>query len=384
VTNDTTAKIGLLRADQVGSLLRPQSLKDAFAGNSEGRVGEDTLRRTQDESIRLVLNEQERHGLPIVTDGEFRRRGFQDSFGEAVSGYDLGTTTPRAAADEGEVRPLEKVSHDLSAPGPAVARRRPVKERLRLVRNLALEEYRFASALTQRPVKVALIGPDRISQRYAWEQSRHVYSGMDEFIADVVAIERQMIQELVDASCRYVQIDAPGFTAYVDPTSLEQMRSRGEDPQANFERAIAAENAVIEGFSDVTFGIHICRGNERSMWHREGHYDAIAERLFSGLNHDRLLLEYDSDRAGSFEPLRFVPRGKVAVLGLITTKMPALESLDELKRRIEEATRYLPLEQLALSPQCGFSSGLAGNLLSEADQWRKLDRMMETVSAVWR
>jgi 5-methyltetrahydropteroyltriglutamate--homocysteine methyltransferase len=188
-------------------------------------------------------------------------------------------------------------------------------------------------------------------------------------------------------------MDAPGFTAYVDQVSLERMRARGEDPDKNLERGIQAENDVIAGFEGVTFGLHICRGNPRGVdqatgkvmpqWHREGHYDSIAERLFSGLKHHRLLLEYDSERAGDFTPLRFVPRGKIAVLGLVTTKSAELESVETLKRRIDDAARHLPLEQLALSPQCGFSSGVDAVQLSEDAQWRKFERILETARDVW-
>jgi 5-methyltetrahydropteroyltriglutamate--homocysteine methyltransferase len=206
---------------------------------------------------------------------------------------------------------------------------------------------------------------------------------VDDFVADVVAIEREMIQGLADAGCRYVQIDAPGFTAYVDPPSLEKMRQRGEDPMENFARSLKAEGDVVRGFPGVTFGIHLCRGNQRSMWHREGTYDAIAERIFNELPHQRFLLEYDTPRAGSFEPLRFVPKGKTVVLGLVSTKVSALEEEDFLKRRIEEASKFIPVDQLAISPQCGFASDVVGNLLSEDDQRRKLERVVKTAQAVW-
>jgi 5-methyltetrahydropteroyltriglutamate--homocysteine methyltransferase len=230
---------------------------------------------------------------------------------------------------------------------------------------------------------VSLIGPDRIGQRFDHAASTAVYRGMDAFLADVVAIEREMIRALVDAGCRYVQIDAPGYTAYVDEPSLAQMRARGEDSNENFERSLKADAALVAGFPGATFGIHLCRGNQRSMWHREGTYDAIAERLFNELPHDRFLLEYDSPRAGSFAPLRFVPKGKVVVLGLVSTKVPELETGDSLKRRIDEASKYLPLDQLALSPQCGFASDVIGNLLSADDQRRKLERVVETARQVW-
>jgi 5-methyltetrahydropteroyltriglutamate--homocysteine methyltransferase len=210
-----------------------------------------------------------------------------------------------------------------------------------------------------------------------------VYQDLDDFVADVVAIERVIVESLVAAGCRYIHIDAPGFTAYVDPPTLAQMRARGEDPMVNFARSLKAEGQVVQGLGEVATGIHLCRGNQRSMWHREGGYDAIAERLFNELPHDRFLLEYDSPRAGSFEPLRFVPKGKVVVLGLVSTKVPELETVEDLKRRIDEAAKFIALDQLAISPQCGFASDVVGNLLSPDDQKRKLERVAETARQVW-
>jgi 5-methyltetrahydropteroyltriglutamate--homocysteine methyltransferase len=233
-------------------------------------------------------------------------------------------------------------------------------------------------------VKVTLIGPDRIAQRFAYEDSLDIYpGGMNEFLDDVVRIQREMIAQLSSAGCRYVHIDAPGYTAYVDDEATQSMRKRGEDPNENIERSIRADNAVVRDFPEITFGIHLCRGNSRSQWHRRGGYDSIAERLFNELAHQRFLLEYDDERSGGFEPLRFVPKGKTVVLGLITTKHGKVESVDELQRRIADATTYIPLEQLALSPQCGFASGIAGNILTEDEQWRKVEVMMETVMKVW-
>jgi 5-methyltetrahydropteroyltriglutamate--homocysteine methyltransferase len=265
-------------------------------------------------------------------------------------------------------------------------------ERLRLTRNVPLEEYKFTSGLTETPVKATVLSPDRISQRFAWENSTAVYADMDAFMADVVAITRQIVGQLVEAGCRYIQIDAPGYTAYVDQVSLDRMRSRGEDPKRNLERSIAADNAVIEGFDGVTFGIHLCKGNARTIdpatgkvtpqWHREGHYDGVAEQLFAQLKHDRILLEYDDERSGGFAPLRHVPKGTVAVLGLVTTKRPDLEPVDLLKRRIDEASRHLPVGQLALSPQCGFG-GLDHLSIPEQDQWSKLERIVEVADSVW-
>ncbi len=386
----TTDEMRVLRVDQVGSLVTPPLLDEAFRDRDEDRIGEEALRRVQDEAIMNALAKQARLDLPVLTDGEMRRRNFQDSFATAVSGFD----TPRKVSYDlaASTQPFARAERDVATVGPAVVTRRPVVERLRLARNVPRDEYVFAASHATRPVKATVLSPDRIVQRFAYERSRSVYKDMDAFLVDVVAISRAMIEGLVAAGCRYIQIDAPGYTAYVDPVSLDRMRARGEDPDANLERSIEAENAIIAGFDNVTFGIHICRGNARTkdpgtgkvvaQFHREGHYDAIAERLFTRLKHDRWLLEYDSERAGGFEPLRFMPKGKIAVLGLITTKASEIESVDLLRRRIDEAARHLPLDQLALSPQCGFG-GVGHVTMSEDEQWRKLDRMLETARAVW-
>ncbi len=382
-----------IRVDHVGSLVRPAKLREVFARYARGMATDEELRQAQDDAIRGVILAQEAHALPVVTDGEFRRHNFQESFSASVSGFDVPQVVSQYF-DERDLNPnpLERAEQDFNAPGPAIVTRRPTVERLRLVRNLPLEEFRYARSVARTPVKTTLIGPDRIAQRFKWEASQAVYKDLDDFVADVVAIERRMIAELVEAGCRYIQIDAPGYTAYVDAISLGRMRSRGEDPQKNLERSIQADNALIEGFPGVTFAVHICRGNARTVdpetgkivpqWHREGHYDAIAERLFGSLKHQRILLEYDSERAGGFEPLRFVPQDKIVVLGLITTKSADLESVDQLKRRIDQAAKYLPLEQLALSPQCGFG-GLGSKVLPEEVMWQKLDRMLETAGQVW-
>jgi 5-methyltetrahydropteroyltriglutamate--homocysteine methyltransferase len=375
-----------IRNDVVGSLLRPADLKQARQRYDEGTDSFEDLRETEDQEIRKAVRLQEGLGLAVVTDGEFRRLNFQDSFGESVSGYDAGKGSLSFYEQrvEGSV-PLQRWEIPTSgeARGTAVSQRRPVVETLRLVRNIPLEEYRFVSQIAQRPAKVTLIGPDRISQRFDWQNSKAIYRSIDDFMADVVKIEREMIRGLVEAGCRYVQIDAPGYTAYVDPPSLQAMRDRGEDPEENFSRSLKADNQVLEGFDDVTFGIHLCRGNQRSMWHREGTYDDIAERLLNELNHDRFLFEYDTPRAGGFEPLRFLPKGKVVVLGLVSTKVSQLEKIDDLKRRIDAAAKYAPLEQLAISPQCGFSSDVVGNLISEDDQKRKLEIVVQTARQMW-
>jgi 5-methyltetrahydropteroyltriglutamate--homocysteine methyltransferase len=335
--------------------------------------------------VREAVRLQEEAGLDVVSDGEMRRLNFQDSFGAAVEGYDASRSTLQVYEKrvEGAAPGRRWDIPTMQEAGTAVSHRRPAKARLTLAHNIPLKEYCFVSGVAKKPAKVSLIGPDRISQRFAYESSTAVYRDMDDFLADVVAIERRMVTSLVEAGCRYVHIDAPGFTAYIDPPSLEAMRGRGEDPMQNFGRSLRAEAAVIADYPGVTFGIHLCRGNQRSMWHREGAYDAIAERLFNELPHDRFLLEYDTPRAGSFEPLRLVPKHKVVVLGLISTKVPELETMDALKRRIDEASKYIALDQLAISPQCGFASDVVGNLLSVDDQKRKLERVVETARAVW-
>ncbi|HLH23280.1 MAG TPA: hypothetical protein VK066_12210 [Chloroflexota bacterium] len=377
MTTTELPSLDWLRVDFTGSLLRPARLQAVAVQYARGEASADTLRQVQDECIREVIAKQEAHQMPVVSDGEFRRANFQDSFGQAVSGFDATPSTWEPKPFYDGQTPFRRVESGPSGKGPAIVNRRPVTERLRLVRNVPLEEYRFSSQVATRPVKVTLVGPDRVSQRFEWESSRAVYPGLDEFVADVVAIQRQMLAELARAGCRYVQLDEPGYTAYVDEPSLARMRARGEDPDANLARSIAATNAVLADLGDVTTAVHICRGNQTGGWHREGSYDAIAERLFGSLNCKRFLLEYDSERAGGFEPLRFVPKDRVVVLGLITTKLPELESVDHLLRRIEAASRYLPVEQLALSPQCGFGH------FPEDVQWRKLDRMLETAARVW-
>ncbi len=379
------ADLTKIHTDVVGSLLRPATLREARMQFDDGAIAAAEFHAIEDQAVREAVRLQEDCGLDVVTDGEMRRLNFQDSFGASVEGYDASRSTVKVyerrveGAAPGQRWDISQM-HDV---GTAVSHRRPAKSQLKLAHNLPFEEYRFAATVARKPVKVSLIGPDRISQRFAYESSKAVYRDMEDFLVDVVALERKIITGLVEAGCRYVHMDAPGFTAYVDPPSIQQMRDRGEDPEENFVRSLKAETAVIANFPGVTFGIHLCRGNQRSMWHREGSYDAIAERLFNTLPHDRFLLEYDTERAGSFAPLRFVPKGRVVVLGLVSTKAPELESADGLKRRIDEASKVLPLDQLAISPQCGFASDVVGNLLGPEDQRRKLERVAEVARAVW-
>ncbi len=387
-------ELDTLRVDNIGSLRRPDSLLDMRARFESGDATSEELAELEDELIKEVIAHQERVGFPIVTDGEFRRSNFQDSFGAAVSGY----ATPESREEYERWREgsrserQERVESGPQVAGPPVVSRIPAVERLTLTRNLPLEEYVFAASVARASAKVTLIGPDRVAQRFDWQASEGVYEDLDDFRKHVAEIQREMVRQLVDAGCPYVHIDAPGYTAYVDEPSLAAMQSRGEDPAENLTRSIAADNRVIEGV-EATCGIHLCRGNSRAIdpltgrmvaqWHREGHYDPIAEQLFTQLNHKRLMLEYDSERAGSFEPLRFVPKDKIVVLGLVTTKSTDVETMDDLKRRIDEASRYIDGDQLALSPQCGFASGGGGETVPEDVQWRKLDVILETAARVW-
>jgi len=377
----TLATLDNLRVDIVGSFLRPPALKQAGAAYAAGAGNAEELHRLEDVAIRELIAKEEAHGLPIVSDGEYRRRHFMESFAD-VAGMEpwrkvlLGAAAIKAPEGAEKVAPLEQ-EHGNEV-------RCPVTQRLALVRNAPLAEYTYAASIAKRPATVTLIGPDRIGQRYAYEESLGIYpGGLDEFLDDVVRVEREIVGGLVDAGCRYVHIDGPGYTAFVDDDTLAAMRARGEDPRKNLERSMRADNAVVRNHPGTTFGIHLCRGNSRSQWHRKGSYEAIAEKLFTGLEHQRLLLEYDDERSGNFAPLRFVPKGKVVVLGLITTKRGELEDAETLVRRIDEASKYLPLEQLALSPQCGFASGLAGNQLTEDEQWRKVDLLVQTARRVW-
>jgi 5-methyltetrahydropteroyltriglutamate--homocysteine methyltransferase len=379
------SELSRIRTDVVGSLLRPAAWKEARLSFEGGLIDARAFARVEEQCIRRHVRLQQSAGLDVVTDGEISRLNFQDSFGLSVSGF--AAAAERVKAHEQRSAGATPLSRweipDLAGPGTPVVHRRPAVARLKLERNVPLEEYRRVAPMASRPVKVSLIGPDRVAQRFDHQGSKGIYKNPEEFLADVVAIQRTMIEQLVDAGCRYVHIDAPGYTAYVDEPSLAAMRARGEDPMENFARSLRADAAVAREFDGVTFGIHLCRGNQRSMWHREGAYDAIAERLFTELPHQRFLLEYDSPRAGGFEPLRFLPKDKVVVLGLVSTKVPQLESIDELRRRVDAAAKYVPLERLAISPQCGFASDVVGNLLSEDDQRRKLELVVEAARKIW-
>jgi len=372
-----------LRVDHVGSLLRPQSLIDAFLARGRDEIDQSKLIAEQDAAIRDVISKQEAIGLPIVSDGEYRRLNWQVSFSE-VDGWDLWKGSWRIfLASPTQLMEGEK-------PGQRGADaveeyKSPATGKLALRENFPLTEFAFLNEQANLPTKVMLMGPDRVSQMCDVEKSAPYYSDRQTFLADVAAIHNKMVAEIIDAGCQYIQLDEPSYTGYVDRSTLERMASRGEDPMQNLANAVGASNAAIAGYDGkACFSLHICRGNRASMWHREGTYDGIAEYLFGNLKFDRLLLEYDTDRAGGFEPLRFVPKGgPTVVLGLITTKNGVVEKADDLRSKIEEASKHIDIDQIAISPQCGFASGIGGNFLTEDEQWRKLEVMLEVADNVW-
>lgn len=362
--------MAIYSADHVGSLLRPRELLDARTAG----LGGEPLRELEDRHIQVALRRQEEIGLPIFTDGEFRRRTFMSDFNDSVDGLDEGEALPRDWSGSGPAPAVTRVS------GVAVAR---ITQR----RRMAAHEVAFMRAHSPGPIKITLPSANQFPA-IAFKRgiSDAVYPTHSDLLRDVVPIIKREIAALVDEGVSYIQIDAPRYSYYIDPKWREYVREEMRmDPDAALAEAIRADNACLEGVrrEGVTLAIHLCRGNNRSQWYAEGGYDGIAESLFGQLDVDRFLLEYDSDRAGTFEPLRFVPRGKAVVLGLVSTKVPTLERQADLVARIREAAAFVPLEDLALSPQCGFASTMEGNLLSEEDQWAKLRLVVETAREVW-
>ncbi len=336
-----------LHVDQLGSLVRPDGLRNVFHRHALGEATDMELRAAQDSAIEAVVREQEQLGLPVIGDGEFRRRDFTDSYAE-VSGFD----------------------------------ERPLQRRMELTANRPLEEYQFAQGLTERPVKTTLLSADRVWQLCASRESRRVYPDDEALLADVIAVQRQIIAGLVEAGCTYLQIDGPGYAAYTDPSWIAFLRGRGLDPITALMRSAAADRAAIEGFTGVTFGIHLCHGDLDRDRHGEWTYDGTAEALFDSLPHARFLLECDRESL-SFEALRFVPKDKVVVLGLISTTTAELEHEDDLLRRIEAAAKHIDIEQLGLSPQCGFASDIGRSRCTADEQWRKLELMLRVADKVW-
>jgi 5-methyltetrahydropteroyltriglutamate--homocysteine methyltransferase len=359
------------RAEQVGSLLRPPELLEARAAKAAGRLPEQELRAAEDRAIAEALARQREIGVDIVTDGEMRRGSWLTDMAEAVEGF---------------VR--EKVMLEWKGPGGGeeASTANAVGGKLRKARKLTAHELPFLQRAAGQPFKITLPAPSNFMvASYKRGVTDKFYATPAVLLEDLVAIVRDEVEWLAAEGVSYIQFDAPYYSHYLDPRQRERMRAEERDPDQELETGIAADNAAVASVprDRVTLALHVCRGNSRSRWYTEGGYDAIAEKLFQTMNVDRFLLEYDTERSGGFEPLRLVPRGKMVVLGLITTKEARLESPDELRRRIDEAARYVPLENLALSPQCGFASVAAGNLLSIDDQWRKLALVVETARQVW-
>lgn len=362
------------RADHVGSLLRPPELLRARADYAGGRLPIEKLRDLEDAAILGALQLQHDIGLDVVTDGEFRRGAWLAGLAQAVEGFVPDHTVLEwrgGSADADEARP--SVAH-------------VVGDRLRQMRRLTSHETTFLLRYARVPAKVTLPSPQVFGQMsYKPGTTDRFYQTRADLMDHVAEIIRLEIAALLNDGVRYVQLDAPGYTYFADERLRSQTHLFGDDPDALLAASIRADNKALHGLHrlDTVLAIHLCRGNSRSQWLAEGAYDTIAERLFGSLDVDAFLLEYDSDRAGGFEPLRFVPAGKTVVLGLVSTKTPALEQVDDLRRRIDEASRYVPLDHLALSPQCGFASTADGNLLTPDDQRRKLERVVETARLVW-
>jgi 5-methyltetrahydropteroyltriglutamate--homocysteine methyltransferase len=265
----------------------------------------------------------------------------------------------------------------------APLRRPVVVEKLRWRRQMSVEEYTYLRGRSHRQVKVTLLSAQQAAAYYDPDKSAGAYATRDAYLADLVDFTRREIAELRRLGCTYVQIDAPQYAALLDDTIREGYRQRGADPDRLLESCIELDNAIVDGHPGVTFGIHICRGNHKSMFYASGGYDRIAEQVFRRARFHRFLLEYDDERSGTFEPLRFVPDDRVVVLGLVSSKHARLESMSDLRRRVVEASQHVPLERLAISPQCGFASTHEGNQLSPDDQRRKLELVADTARAIW-
>ena len=359
------------RADQVGSLLRPSDLLLARRAATDP----ESLQALEDRHILRVLEKQKDLGFEVFTDGELRRRNFMSDFTDAVEGFDLGDDVGR--------------SWQAGAAGPTGVSRVAgiVTGRLRRVRSLTGGELPFLKAHCPGTIKMTLPSATQFPAiAFKRGVTDAVYPDHSALLWDIVGIMKEELAAVATEGASYLQIDAPRYSYFVDPKWREWIGTEmGLDPGAWLSESIRADNACLAAARrpGVTLAIHLCRGNNRSHWYAEGGYDSIAEELFSTLEVDRFLLEYDDERSGSFLPLRFVPRGKSVVLGLVSSKRPELESMDDLRRRIDEAARYVPLENLALSPQCGFASTMEGNLLAEEEQWAKLRLVAETARRTW-
>jgi len=365
----------LYRADHVGSFLRPAELLEArrTAADDQAR-----LRSIEDRHILRILSKQKELGFEIFTDGELRRSNFMSDLTDAVEGFDLNSSVARAW----QAAPVAK-----SAPASAAALG-VVTSKLRAVRPLTGHEFPFLKQHSPGAVKMTLPSATQFPAiAFKPGVTDKAYESHSALLWDIVEILKNELARLSAEGVNYLQIDAPRYSYYMDPKWREWIRAEMKvEPAAFFEESLQADNACFAAARrpGVTLAIHLCRGNNRSHWYAEGGYDAVAEKLFGTLQVDRFLLEYDDERSGTFEPLRFVPRGKAIVLGLVSSKLARLEDPAVLARRIDEAARYMPIENLALSPQCGFASMMEGNLMTEDQQWAKLQLVVDTVREVWK
>ena len=356
------------RADQVGSLLRPQALAETRARFKRGEVDAATLRAAEDAAVTEVVARQEAIGLQGITDGEFRRDWWHLDFLAQLDGVTLQDNEgPKFKIAGQEQPPIATVTGRVACTRPIMA-----------------DDFAFLAKVTTRTPKMTIPSPSMLHLRGGRAAiSRDVYPDLDAFWSDVAAAYRQAIAHLYAAGCRYLQLDDITFAYLCDPQIQAKCRANGDDPAALPSTYAAVINAALQGKpADLRVTIHTCRGNFKSAWVAEGGYDPVVQAMFS-TNVDGYFMEFDSARAGTFEPLKALPRGKKVVLGLVTTKLGDLEPAADLKRRIAEAAQYVPLDDLCLSPQCGFSSTHHGNALSQDDQWRKLARVVEVAAEVW-
>lgn len=356
------------RSDVIGSLLRPDYLKQARKQRASGELSYADFKKSEDRAVNEAIALQIDSGLDVITDGEMRRYAFFGHLIDAVEGYDkFGGWAIPFHDDQGNE---------------LVFKRPVVVSKLRRVRPLCEEEFVYLRAKTDHASKVTLISAQQAAAYYDAEKSKGAYATIDAYLTDVVDILCTEVEELIRLGCTYIQIDAPQYAALLDPSIREGYRKRGNDPDRLLDRCIELDNAVIGHHPGITFGIHLCRGNNQSKYYASGGYDPISS-VFSRTRFDRFLLEYDDERSGGFEPLQHVPEDRTVVLGLITSKKPELESKDELKTRIQDASKYVPLDRLALSSQCGFASTEEGNLLTPEQQAAKLRLVAETADEVW-
>ncbi|MBV9328942.1 MAG: cobalamin-independent methionine synthase II family protein [Chloroflexi bacterium] len=373
------------RADQVGSFLRSDALKEARAAQQQGRLTLEQLREVEDREILRVLDMQRQVGIDVVSDGEFRRGGWASDFQEAVAGYVPGAP-PVVLSWHSPASGAATVEAPAATPSTGIVSR-VIGEKLSRRRRLTEHEAAFLTAHASGPCKMTMPAASYVTTRgYKPGVTDKVYASRADVLRDAAAIIGEELAALSAEGVPYLQLDNPHYPDYISDERRDEWRALGVDAETALSDDIAADNASLARLdrSRVTIGMHLCRGNgPLGFWHTAGGYERIAERVFGGIEVDRFLLEYDSERAGGFEPLRFMPSNKRVVLGLVTTKSPVLEPQDELLKRIDEAARYVPLENLALSPQCGFASTLVGNPLTWDDQRRKLELVVETARRVW-